>query len=230
MPANLYSLLVGIDDYPSPVPPLHGCVNDVRAMQQWLEYRIGPHGNLAIELLTDAAATRAAIIQAFRAHLGQAQAGDSALFYYSGHGSQEPSPPEYRDQEPDGLDETLVAYDSRQPGGWDIADKELAVLIAEVASRGAHVAVVLDSCHSGTATRLAGDLVARRTANDSRARPASSFWFFDQAIASPALQESISAWRILPYGAHVLLAACRDFELAAEFTAPTGERRGMFSF
>jgi hypothetical protein len=230
MPMRLYALLVGIDAYAAPVPPLRGCVNDVRHMQMWLEHRGAAHFPPALLTLTDAEATRAAIIQAFRNHLGQAGAGDVALFYYSGHGSQELSPPEYQNQEPDGLDETLVAYDSRQPGGLDIADKELAVLIAEVASRGAHVAIVLDACHSGTATRLAGDLVVRRMSSDSRARPASSFWFFDQAIVSPALQQSATDWRILPYGPHVLLSACRDFELATEFTAPTGERRGMFSY
>jgi hypothetical protein len=227
---RLYGLLVGIDAYTAPVPPLHGCANDVRHMQVWLEHRGAARIPPALRTLIDAQATRAAIIEAFRSHLGQAGTGDVALFYYSGHGSQEPAPAEYQNQEPDGLDETLVAYDSRQPGGWDIADKELAVLIAEVASRGAHVVIVLDSCHSGTATRLAGDLVARRMASDSRARPAASFWFFDQPIVSPMLQESTSDWRVLPYGPHVLLAACRDFELATEFTAPTGERRGMFSY
>jgi hypothetical protein len=67
-------------------------------------------------------------------------------------------------------------------------------------------------------------------ANDSRARPASSFWFFNQTLVSPALQDSAGDWRILPYGPHVLLSACRDFELATEFIAPTGERRGMFSY
>jgi hypothetical protein len=223
----LYALLVGIDAYAAPVPPLRGCVNDVRRMQAWLEQRGAQPAQIT---LTDAQATRAAIIQTFRSHLGQAGPGDAALFYYSGHGSQEPAPPEYRDQEPDGMDETLVAYDSRQPGGWDIADKELAVLIAEVASRGAHVAVVLDACHSGTATRLADDMIVRRAAGDTRARPAASFWFYGQAGAAPALQESSSDWRILPHGPHVLLAACRDFEQAIEFRAPEGERRGMFSY
>lgn len=51
-----------------------------------------------------------------------------ALFYYSDHGLQENAPPEFWNFEPDRLNETLVCYDSQLPGGWDLADKELAQL------------------------------------------------------------------------------------------------------
>src|SRR5207253_1764991 len=105
--------------------------------------------------LIDQQATRQAVIDGFRAHLGRARAGDVVLFYYSGHGSQEGAPPEFWRFEPDRLDETLVCWDSRMPGRFDLADKELAQLIAEVAEPGPHVLVVLDCCHSGSGTRAA---------------------------------------------------------------------------
>ncbi len=146
MAQKLYALLVGIDAYPSPSQPLRGCVNDVRAMEAFLRGRIEQQ-QLALRSLCDQQATRDAIITAFRHHLGEAGSGDTALFFFGGHGSQEHLPPLYTSSEPDQLSETLVAYDSRQEGGWDLADKELAVLVAEVAARGPHVVIVLDSCH-----------------------------------------------------------------------------------
>jgi uncharacterized caspase-like protein len=55
-------------------------------------------------------ATCQAIIDGFRRHLCQAGSDDVALFYYSGHGSQEESPPEFWHLEPDRFNETLVCY------------------------------------------------------------------------------------------------------------------------
>lgn len=37
MNRNIYALLVGIDEYVSPVSPLHGCVNDITAIKEYLE-------------------------------------------------------------------------------------------------------------------------------------------------------------------------------------------------
>ena len=81
------------------------------------------------------------------------RSGDVALFQFCGHGAQWASSAAFREAFPDGKDEGLVCADSRRPGGYDLADKELAVLIAEVAANGAHVAVVFDCCHSGSGTR-----------------------------------------------------------------------------
>lgn len=41
MAKKLFALLVGIDDYPSPVPKLGGCVNDIEAVEQFLRQRVG---------------------------------------------------------------------------------------------------------------------------------------------------------------------------------------------
>ena len=155
---TIYALLIGIDDYPPPIPKLGGCVNDIREMRQYLEERVDP-GNreleqaLKIKALADKEATRDAVIQAFKNHLGQAGAEDVALFCYSGHGSQQQAPEQFWHLEPDHLEETLVCYDSRTEGSWDLTDKELAKLITEVSSQGAQVVVLLDCCHSGSGTR-----------------------------------------------------------------------------
>lgn len=234
MPRSIFAFLVGIDDYKKPVPQLQGCVNDIEAMAAYLGERVDGQDEttLRIESLRDDQATRDAIIAGFRGHLGQAKSGDVALFYYAGHGSQEPAPPEFWHLEPDKLDETLVCYDSRKEGGWDLADKELAALIDEVAARGAHVLVILDCCHSGSGTRnLAEQATAvRRAPTDMRIRPLQTFLVGAGQVEALAgkrgLGESQTAW---PVGKHVLLAACRDEQEASEYNGE-GKPRGAFSY
>jgi hypothetical protein len=143
MTRNLYALLVGIDNYPYPVAQLQGCVNDITVITDYLSDRFNKQGyQLHILTLKDQQATRQAIIDSFRQHLGKAGNNDIVLFYYSGHGSQELAPKEFWHIEPDHLDETLVCYDSRSEGGWDLADKELAKLIAEVAENEPHITII----------------------------------------------------------------------------------------
>lgn len=233
MAGKLYALLVGINDYPERVGRLRGCVNDVKAWEEFLEQRVGDEGELELLALTDATATRAGIIAGFRSHLGRAGVGDTALFFFSGHGSQEPAPPPFDAEEPDGQCETLLAWDSRRPGGWDLADKELAVLIAEVAAGGAHVVVILDSCHSGTATRDDEEEgLVRRARGREETRPVESFWFWQEESLPPGL-DAAGGWRVLPRGPHVLLAACEDYQKAKEAVIGAGEEaayRGAFSY
>lgn len=235
--ASIYALLVGLNQYDptTTVPPLQGCTNDVAAMQAYLEGRVGQdNSNLHLKVLLNEQATRQAVIEGFRSHLGQAQEGDVALFFYAGHGSQEPAPEEFWHLEPDRLDETLVCYDSRCAGSWDLADKELAKLIADVAANNPHIVVILDCCHSGSGTR--GDAEAsesvRRAPTDKRQRPIESFIVSPEAIpAVPPVTRSlgaVSGWRI-PQGRHVLLAACQDIEEAKEYSSH-GEHRGAFSY
>jgi hypothetical protein len=232
MPRTLYALLVAIDRYRPPVPPLNGCLNDIDALNQLLQ-ELGSGGEFAIDLrvLKDAEATRHAVIKNFREHLTKAGPEDVALFYYSGHGSQEDAPPEFWHLEPDRLDETLVCYDSRDEGKWDVADKELAVLIAEVAQRDPHVLCVLDCCHSGSGTRAALEegLAVRRAPTDRRHRSVDTF--LDGTLAAGSVRGGASpgtGWGVLPSGKHLLLAACRPSETAKE-TREAGKPHGAFT-
>ena len=139
---TIYALLVGIDDYPRPVRKLRGCVNDIKETEAYLKARVEPGEGrtldeaLKVRALANGEATRDEVIKAFREHLGQASEGDVALFCYSGHGSQELAPEQFWHIEPDHLNETLVLYDSRTANARDLADKELAKLIGEVAGAG----------------------------------------------------------------------------------------------
>lgn len=233
---NIYALLVGIDKYPSPIHQLDGCVNDINAIEKYLNERIErqnyqPH----IVKLPNEKATRQAVIDNFEQHLSKAGRNDVALFYYSGHGSQESAPPEFWHLELDRMDETLVCWDSRT-SDWDLADKELAYLIAQVAKNNPHIIIILDCCHSGSGTRdIVPEKGVRHAPADRRSRSLEDFIFPLQDLeeiqigaVSKSTVDETSGWN-LPQGRHILLSGCRDSELASEY-AGNGEQRGAFSY
>jgi hypothetical protein len=223
MAGRLFALLVGIDRYPAEVGPLNGCVNDVDLLHDHLRHHATDPAALAIECLKDSDATRDNLVQAFRKHLGQVRAGDVALFHYSGHGARWAAAAAFKEFYPDGKDEGLVCVDSRAPGGFDLADKELAVLLDEVAARGAHLAVSLDCCHSGSGTRSADafrGLRARATHEVFQERPLESY--LDGHYAR--LRQRGRPLHI-PTGRHILLAACDRTQQARE----TPDNYGVFT-
>ena len=232
MNLNIYALLVGIDEYLN-VSPLQGCINDITAIKEYLEGRVDTDGyQLHLRTLLNKDATRQAVIDGFRQHLCQAGSNDIVLFYYSGHGAQEQAPKEFWHLEPDRLDETLVCYDSRFEGCWDLADKELTKLIAEVSAKNPHILVVLDCCHSGSGTK--NPVIptgVRRAPIDYRERPLDSFIFslteLKQLVGSHN-SEHPTGWN-LPKGRHILLGACRDIEEARECIV-NSIHRGAFSY
>ena len=121
MAGRLIALIVGIDAYADDsAPALRGAIADASAVYAFLSRQLGaPAPDLL--LLTGKGATRQAILEGWKGHLlTKANAGDQVYFHFSGHGSQAPS---IDPDEADGLDETIVAYASRIPGGLDILEK-----------------------------------------------------------------------------------------------------------
>jgi hypothetical protein len=217
--AKIYALLVGINDYPQQVGKLRGCLNDVDHFHHYLRTN-GNKGDLAIEILRDSEATRANIITLFRSLLCNAKTDDVVLFQYCGHGARWASAKAFHQYYPDGKDEGLVCYDSRQGGSFDLADKELAVLLAEVAAHGPHIAVIFDCCHSGSATRGVDDfmhLKARQTHEVFEERPLDSY--LDGHYAQLGKKgESL----FIPSSQHILLAACERGQKAWETQGHSG--------
>lgn len=200
---TVHALFVGIDDYPG--RPLSGCVNDARAAESWLRARSGPAPR--IRTLYDARATRAAVLAGVGEHLGGSGPGDTALLWFSGHGSQSPTADP---GEATGWSQALVCHDSLVPGGQPVLqDTELGALLDGIAARGTHVVAVLDCCHSGGATRE--DAV--------RGVPWRPWWHTGSRDGGGTGTEP---------GRHVLLAACRPQELAHEKVID-GQTRGCFS-
>ena len=82
MARTIRALLVGIDEYQPPVQALHGCVNDIEAFARLLRKRAAASGDhVNIRMLLNADASRAAVISAFREHLGAAEPGQSPHFF-----------------------------------------------------------------------------------------------------------------------------------------------------
>lgn len=223
MPA-LYSLLTGINTYhpASGVPALSGCHNDIRRWQSFLNNHFPKEHHQSVALL-DGDATYQNVVDHFgEDFLGIAEKGDTALFVYSGHGSREKAAKVFDSYYPEGMQETLVLYDSRTPGGLDLADKELAILIERIALKGVHVVVVLDCCHSGSATRSMEDFTlgtARQHTNRDERRPLESY------LKGAFLNRNDGKGFYLPNSRHILLAASDRKEKAWELTT----RQGLFS-
>ena len=251
MAGAVYALLVGINAYQPPINALYGCRNDVAVLDRFLRARIVDR-RLDVRTLLDDEATRTNVIEAFGSHLGQAGPGDVALFVFDGHGSEEPAPPEFAPLEPSGRLQTLVCVDTgRRVGGRlsrGIADKELAVLIRDVAGRGAHVAVILDCCHSGDGTRSPNAAVRQWLPRPDQV-PAEHRAVVRELASARSLDlflpGTVDSWTDLPRPAgelgagsggghppaganHVALSACQSFEVAKELSDGT-QMTGVFS-
>ncbi len=160
-PGTKRALLIGINKYKA-VPKLQGSLNDIETMRQILITRWGFSEN-NITVVTDEAATRASMLAALDRLVKEAGPNDTVYFHYSGHGSQVE---DLNGDEPDDhLDETLVPQDGRSGDVRDIVDDELDAIFAQM--RAKNVLIVLDSCHSGTATRSL-DIRTRSIPRDTR--------------------------------------------------------------
>ncbi len=221
---TLHALVVAIDKYPVKGHELTGCVNDATAFANYLKDFCQKNGIPYNEKrLFDADAARLNIVAGFK-HFDAAKDGDTCVYYYSGHGSTMPAPPEFWD-EPDGMSQTMVCYDSRtgKPGCRDMADKELGYLIhSATKGRDVHFLAVTDCCHSGTNTRdvaVVEGLKARMT---------------DTCPTSPrAVQDYLGfkEWQNFqpPSSKHIHLAAAKNDETAKECKIE-GTSRGVFTY
>ncbi|MEU3412034.1 caspase family protein [Streptomyces sp. NPDC006658] len=144
---TVYALLTGINAYPADrCTPLTGCLNDIEAAEELLLRRAG--GRLDVRKLLNSDATVNAVETAIRGHLGQAGPGDTALFWFSGHGTEQPAIERvHLDIEATGRYQALVCTDGL------LVDKRLGALLNEVAAGGVHTVAVLDCCYAGGATR-----------------------------------------------------------------------------
>jgi hypothetical protein len=83
---SYYALVIGIDQYRTPLPNLKTAVNDAKAVAQILSRRYG----FQVELLLDGDATRSNILNAMSRYRRALRANDNLLIYYAGHGESDP--------------------------------------------------------------------------------------------------------------------------------------------
>ena len=143
------ALLAGINNYKT-IGDLRGCVNDTQSIQNLLvdSFNFAPN---AVRILTDKKVTKAELRKQWRWLISELHAGDRIVFHFSGHGSYNV---DQNADEEDGVDELLCLYGM----DWDdpetyLLDDELHTWTQEVPT-GVQLTVLLDSCHSGTGTRM----------------------------------------------------------------------------
>lgn len=77
------------------------------------------------------------------------QAGDSLVFYFSGHGVRQP---DFENNELDGYDETICPADFMQEGL--ISDNEIYSTIILPLKKDVTLNAIVDACHSGSVLDL----------------------------------------------------------------------------
>src|SRR5207253_753971 len=163
-----------------------------------------------IVTLKDRQAARGALLTALAGRLAaNAQRGDIVVFYFSGHGSQVRNS---RSRETDRMDESILPADSRR-GAADIRDKEMLASFEQILDHGAHLTVILDTCHSGSGARgLPGDLHHRGVRADLHD-------VADPFDGPPPERRGA-----------LVLSATQDFDLAFEVLDDRGNIRGAFTW
>lgn len=258
---GLYALLIGIDNYldkPLPdgtsYPPLGGCVRDIKHVEAFLLDRLGISASNISKLTAtrgpggslpeadEGRPTYQNIVAKFKQLTYKAQSGDRVYIHYSGHGGRTRTA--FKELKgDDGLDEGLVPYDIANPEARYVRDIELAYLLKAMVDKGLIVALVLDSCHSGGATRGVGTATARGmipgpAGFDTREPPTDSAvgsledltkaWTGSSRSLARAVT-SVGGWLSETRG-YTLLAACRANEFAYEDSFAGKEKNGALTY
>lgn len=239
--AETRALVVGVSSYPN-LPAeirLVGPKNDAREVANTL-VRLGVPANdvtvladgvqnLAQGVANPGPGTRQAVLSALDRLAETSRAGDTVVFYFSGHGSQQP---DLNGDEEGGFDEVFLPYDV---GKWDadgienaLVDDELNVRVEKILDRGADFFGIIDACHSATGFRaVAGD--------DARVRG------IDPAVLGVPEDEAGGERSLFPErkalprgkGRAAFFYAAQETEEALEKSPPNatdGESYGVFTY
>ncbi len=239
MKPSLYALIIGINAYDRKViidgnyafGPLEGCVADAQALHDWLaqddSFAFKPR------LLFDDAATKANIVAAFKEHLSLAQAGDSILVFFSGHGGVEYADMEIWPQERDGRLEGIVCYyEQGDAGKFVLADKELRYLLHGISKPDVHILTLFDCCHAGDNTRNAIDMeiVKKQAFATFKQRQDWKDFVFSEKYKQREEFVWESAEKLLPEGQYIQLAAAESNEAAIEALIFRQGKHGVFAW
>ncbi len=257
--SKLLALLIGVDCYlPNRLPDggrytsLGGCVRDINHVEEFLKQRLGLTEERILKLTASNGGqaepsepkeewpTYENMVAAFQKLTDMAQEGDQVYIHYSGHGGRAATAfPKLKGDQ--ALDEALVPTDVGMEEPRYLRDVELAHLLKAMVAKGLLVTVVLDSCHSGGATRGEGGAVSRGiTSIDTRPPPQgweslvathdelAQTWQELSAGGTRAVKPA-AGWLLEPKG-YVLLAACRASESAYEYAFDGVNRNGALTY
>jgi hypothetical protein len=213
-----HALCIGINDYPRADADLYGCVNDARDWEALLQAQ-----GFKTEVLLDADATWQGITDGIARTIEGATSGDAVVITYSGHGSYVQ---DLDGDEPDEVDEVFCPHDifDDRP----LTDDQLYDLFAD-AARGVRIALIADSCHSGSVARArlplgeADDLPKERTRF-----LAPGAWAPRERVDRMRERTTSHRPRRRPHEA-LLLAGCQDTQTSADAYLD-GRYNGAFTY
>ena len=136
------ALVIGVQSYS--VDPLRAPVNDANDVRDFLVGRCGFSAGAA-DLVPESQARKAELAQKLTAFAASLRAGDTALFYFSGHGARVPAP---TSSGTSGVAEALCPIDYQQTTLTAWLDKELVTTLRTIPS-GVTLTWIADACHSG---------------------------------------------------------------------------------
>jgi hypothetical protein len=256
----IHALLIGIDAYTAGpgaggaiYRPLRGCVRDILEVEKFLRHDVGIPAERITRLIAPATAggeqpsspelvpTYDNIVAAWKRVMATAKSGDIVYIHYSGHGGR--STTLFPGFKANGLDESLAPCDiNERSTGRYLRDVEVAVLLKQMEERELLTTLVLDSCHSGSATR--GDEAQARRGDTEDRLPRSGESLDNSAVASRSQLEAMAkrlesiartdeAWRIDPGSAATslttVIAACRAHESCYEYAVDGQTRMGVLT-
>ena len=213
---NLHALLIGIDYYfPNTLeggvyyPSLGGCVRDINHVEDFLlTFMKIPKQNI-LKLTSsinngqdnkpleppEKWPTYQNIIAMFDKITERSQPGDQVYIHYSGHGGRvNTAIPKVKGE--NAFDETLVPTDIGNPGTCYLRDIEMMGILKKMVEKKLTVTLVLDSCHSGGATRGRGGATVRGTnIIDTASRPQNSLLAHIDELANTWQQQNLQVTR-----------------------------------
>ncbi|KAK7412153.1 hypothetical protein VNO78_03602 [Psophocarpus tetragonolobus] len=153
-PGNKRAVICGVS-YGKRKFKLEGTVNDVVNMKSLLldKFKFPTH---CIRVLTEdekdpsLIPTKRNILESLNWLVRDCESEDSLVFYFSGHGLQQPE--DCKGDEIDGLDETICPVDFMREGM--ITDNEINSIIVKPLKKGVTLHAIVDACHSGTSLDL----------------------------------------------------------------------------
>lgn len=255
--SEMYALLIGIDCYlPNELPgggsypSLGGCVRDILHVEAFLRDKLGMRESNIIKLTstnTDGPYPLESegnwpsyenIVEAFKRISLMASPGDQVYIHYSGHGGRAKTVyPKIKGE--NGVDEALVPNDIGKREARYLRDVELAYILKAMVDKKLFVTIVLDSCHSGGATRGAGTAAIRGIGvTDTSIRSSQSLLTSEEELGQAWRSSSSgstrnlkpgSGWFLEPEG-YVLLSACRASESAYEDSLDGKGRNGALTY
>lgn len=226
-------VVIGISDYGRLNQPLPGCLNDMGGWRDHFARTLNLNGD-QIRLLSDARATRSAILERIGWLLADTQPGDQRIFVFAGHGAQLVRRNSASGVLDNQIDETIVAYPGESTDYEDfmIFDSDLADIVDRSGfSPGARLTLIYDSCHSGGMLRVILDR--------QPSPPLPRCLHLPEDLATMTLWKSVQAPVIRSFGAlhgahlavpRLIVAAASADQSAWDDRMPNGQRHGVFSY